>query len=111
MSMRENIQIHHQFDVDTYIDILKENGAVEHPAQEGAFIIEEDPFYAPRQIDEHVSILSFNYFPLPMVLLHALINYPELVPDDVEIIWLVEQDSFIETTMGIIRETQGENDT
>jgi len=105
--MRENIQIFHQFDVDTYINILKENGAIEHPEQDDAFLIEEDPFYAPRQIDEHVSILSFNYFPLPMALLHALINHPELVPDDVEILWLVEQDSFIETTMGIVRGIQG----
>ena len=106
MTVRETIQIFHRFDVDTYLSILKERGAKEHPQQEGAYLIDDLPFYKPKQVDEHMSVLSFNYAPLPSIMINALVNHPELVPDDAEILWLIEQDSFLETTMGAVRRTQ-----
>ena len=75
MTVRENIQFFHHFDVSVYLSILKEEcGAQEHPEQEGSYLIDDLPFYAPRQIDEHVSVLSFNYAPLPSILINALVN-------------------------------------
>jgi len=105
MSIRENIQFFHHFDVDTYLSFLREEScAQKHPEQAGAYLLDDLPFYAPKQIDEHVSVLSFNYAPLPSILINALVNHPELVPDDVEIRWIIEQDLFLETTMGSVRE-------
>ena len=105
MSVRENIQFFHQFDVDTYLSILKdEYGAKEHPKQPGSYLVEDLPFYAPKIMDDHVSVLSFNYAPLSGILIDALANHPELVPDDIGILWTIEQELFLETTMGAVRE-------
>ena len=104
MSVRENIQIFHQFDIDTYLEILKsENGAKEHPNQPGCYLVGELPFYKPKQSDEYIFILGFNLVPLPGLVIDALANHPELVPDDVSIRWTIEQDLLLDTTMGEIR--------
>jgi hypothetical protein len=104
MSLKENIQFFHQFDPDAYLTILLgEYAAKEHPSQPDAYLVEELPFYKPEQIDDHVSVLSFNYVPLPSILINALVNYPELVPDEVLICWTIEQDLLLETTMGEVR--------
>ena len=104
MSLKENIQFFHQFDPAAYMAILlEEYAASEHPSQPNAYLVGELPFYKPKQIEDHVSILSFNYAPLPSILINALVNHPELVPDDVLICWTVEQELLLETTMGEVR--------
>ena len=104
MTVRENIQIFHQFDVGTYLEILKsEHGAKDHPAQDGCYLLENLPFYEPRQADEYVFILGFNFVPLPVLLIDALANHSELVPDGVLIRWTIEQEMLLDTTMGEIR--------
>lgn len=104
MSVRENMQFFHHFDIDDYLETLKaEHGAREHPSQAGCYLVDELPFYEPKWIEDHVSILSFNYAPLPGVLIEALANHPELVPDDVVIQWTIEQEVLLEATMGKIR--------
>jgi len=104
MSVKENIQFFRQFDSDAYLTILLgEYAAKEHPSQPNAYLIEELQFYKPEQIEDHVSILSFNYSPLPGILIEALANYPELVPDEVLICWTIEQELLLETTMEEVR--------
>jgi hypothetical protein len=111
MSLKENIQFFHKFDSDDYLAILlEEYDAREHPSQSNAFLIDDLPFYKPEQIEDHVSILSFNYTPLPSILINALAGHPELVPNDVEIRWTIEQDSFLETTMGAVREQKNKGE-
>ena len=60
--------------------------------------------YKPKQTDEYVSILGFNLVPLPNVLLDALANHPEMIPDETAIVWTIEQELFLQTTIGEIRE-------
>ena len=105
MSVRENIQIFYPFDVNVYLGILKdEHGVSTHPTQPGCYIIEKSPFYEPKLIEDHVSVLGFNYVPLPEVMIQSLANHPELVADDVVVIWLIEQELLLDTTIGRIRE-------
>lgn len=104
MSVRENIQFFHQFDLDTYLEILKADyGAREHPTQSGCYLIDELPFYEPKWIEDHVTVLSFNYVPLSSLLIAALVNHPELVPDEMLICWTIEQELLLDTTIGEIR--------
>ena len=105
MSLRENIQFFHQIDAEKYVGILKdEHNAQDHPSKTGSFLIDEDhPFYAPQLIAEHLSILGFNYTPLPGQLIQALIDHPELAPDETLIRWTQEQHLMIETTLGELR--------
>ena len=75
MSVKENIQFFHEFDPNAYLSILlEENAATEHPSQPNAYLIEGLPFYKPKWIEDHVSVLSFNYAPLPSILIEALAN-------------------------------------
>jgi hypothetical protein len=104
MSVRENIQFFHQFDVEAYLAILAcEYDAGEHPTQPNAYLIDGLPFYRPREIEDHVSVLGFNYAPLSDLLIQALISHPELVPDEVLVVWTIEQELFLETTMREVR--------
>jgi hypothetical protein len=104
MSTRENIQIFHPFDPNAYLRILKaEYRASKHPTQPGCYLIEDLPFYKPRWIEDHVSVLGFNYAPLSDVLIQALVHHPKLVPDEVMIIWVIEQELLFGTTMKTIR--------
>ena len=92
MSIRENIQIFHPIDIEEYLKILKTKyGAQEHPKQAEAFLIEELPFYAPRQAEEYVFILGFNMAPLSLVLIQALADSLDLAPKNTRILWTQEQ--------------------
>ena len=106
MSIRENIEIYHPIDVDEYLSILQNEFNVRsHPSQPGCFLIGADglPFYEPRQIEDHVSILGFNAVPLSDDLIQALIDHPEIVGDEVVVRWTQEQDLIVETTIGDLR--------
>jgi hypothetical protein len=104
MSVKENIQFFPQFDTDSYLKILKDEcGAIEHPTQADCYLIDGLPFYKPRKVEDHVSVLGFNYAPLPDLLIQALNSHPELVPDEVLVLWTIEQELFLETTMGNVR--------
>ena len=72
--------------------------------QPGCYLVDGLPFYEPKQYDKYVSILGFNLVPLPSVLLDALANHPEIAPDETAVIWTIEQDLFLQTTIGEIRE-------
>ena len=111
MSVREDIQFFHRFDVETYLGILKtEQGAKECPDIPGCYLIENLPFYKPTQADEYVFVLGFDLVPLSGLLIEALANHPELVPDEVMVCWLIEQDLLLETTMGDVRKKLSENE-
>lgn len=106
MSVRENIQFFHPFDTKTYLDILKtEYGAKENPAQFGTYLIDDPelPFYEPKEIDAHISVLGFNYFLLSSLLIQAIVDHPELVPDEALVRWTQEQDLVLEKTAGELR--------
>jgi hypothetical protein len=112
MSVRENIEIFHPFDTKTYTEILKsEYGARDHPAQPGSFLIDDPelPFYEPKTLEDHVSILGFNYALLSNLLIQAIIDHQELVPDDVLIRWTQEQDLVMEKTAGELRSANKSN--
>ena len=101
MSVRETIRVAHEFDADKYLLMLQaEYNAIKHPSQPEAFLVDSLPFYKPRRADHGVYVLGFNLVPLPGVLIDSLADHPELVPDDVEVLWLIEQEVFLETTVG-----------
>jgi len=105
MSVREVFRIFHQFSPDDYLAILqRERGAVPHPSQPGAYLVDELPFYKPRSAEDYVFVTGFNYAPLSSVLIEALAEHTEIVPDEVLIVWMIEQDSWFETTMGEARQ-------
>ena len=87
------------------MDVLREDhGAQDHPSQPGGYLVDgTPPFYAPQQIDDHLSILGFNYTPLPDHLIQALIDHPDLAPDETLVRWTQEQDLILETTLGELR--------
>jgi hypothetical protein len=104
MSVRENIELYGLQDTRRLAEVLRsEFGAIEHPRQENAYILENLPLYSPRVIDDHISILSFNNKPLPDSLVEALVKHSELFPDDVLIRWTQEQDLIFEATLGELR--------
>ena len=106
MSFRENMQFFHQFDIEEYLSILKkEYEARDHPMQAGSYLIDDPelPFYKPTQSDEHVFIMSFNYAPLPNLLLQALIDYPDLITPDTLVRWTSEQELIVESTIEELR--------
>jgi len=105
MSVREVFRIFHQFDPGDYLAILQgEHGATPHPTEPGAYLVEDLPFYEPKTAEDYVFVTSFNYAPLPGVLIEALAEHTELVPDEALIVWLIEQDSWFETTLGEVRQ-------
>ncbi len=102
MSYIECIQVYHSVDVQAYLTVLKaEFGAWSHPQEPNAFLIDDPPlpFHHPRIIRDHLSILSFNYWPLSISLIEALINHPELAPATAQVLWAAEQDLVIEGTL------------
>ena len=112
MSIRENIQFFHPFGVEEYLDILKkEYGARDHPIKTECLLIgdPELPFYKPRKQEDYISVMSFNYSPLSELLVKALIDHPELAPDETVIRWTIEQDVILEETLGCLRNQFGEN--
>jgi hypothetical protein len=101
MSVRENLELYGIQDETRYVNTLTtEFGATKHPKQRGALILEGLPFYAPRFLDDHISILSFNNIPLPDALIQALVDHRELFPDNILIRWTQEQDLILEGTPG-----------
>ncbi len=106
MSVKENIQFFHKFNTDVYLILLqKEQGATKHPFEPSAYIVENMPFYQPRQIEEYVSVLGFNYFPLSSALITVLATHPEIVPNEVIVCWTAEQDLIWKGTMGKVRKS------
>jgi len=104
MSVRETIQFFYDFDVPRYLEILRgEYKAEEHPNQPGSYLVYGCPFYEPKWLEDHVSILGFNKVPLSDLLIQAIAYHPELVPDEVVILWLIEQEVFLEVTVGELR--------
>ena len=113
MTVRENIQIFQQFEIEKYLEILKTKyGAKKHPYQSGAFLVGELPFYEPKKNEhEYINILGFNLTPLPGALICALVGHSELAPDETKVVWTIEQELFLQATMGQIRERCGEKET
>ena len=110
MSVRENIQFFHPFNPDEYLRILvDEYGAEPYTNQENAFLVEGLPFYAPKKSDEHVFVLGFNLLPLSQVLIRALIDHPELAPDNTLIRWTQEQELIAESTLADLRHKSEED--
>ncbi len=104
MSVKENIELYGLQNSAQYVEVLSgEFGATQHPNQENAYVLEHQPFYAPRPVEDHISILSFNNTPLPDSLIEALVDHPELFPDDVLVRWTQEQDLLFEATLGELR--------
>ncbi len=97
MGLRENIQIFHPIDIERYLEMLKTAyGAQEHPQQAGAFLIEGLPFYAPQLAAGYVFVLGFNMLPLSHLIIQALAEHPELIPENVLVRWTQEQELIFE---------------
>ncbi len=104
MSVRENVELYGLRNTEKLDEVLESDYAtLKHPSQENAYTLENLPFYPPRLIDDHVSILSFNNLPLPDSLIEALVDHTELFPDDILVRWTQEQDLIFEATLGELR--------
>lgn len=102
MSHRECIQVFNTVDIQAYLGILKDEfGAKPHPHQPDAFLVGDPPlpFYQPQVVMDHLSILSFNYWPLSISLVQALISHPELASKTTKVRWTAEQELIIEGTL------------
>ena len=102
MSVRESLWVNYPVDVDRYLEILKtEYGAKDHPHEPGSFLMGNLPlpFYHPRLIDRRLAVTGFNYLPLPVELIHALILHPELAPLTALVSWTSEQDLIARGTL------------
>jgi len=109
MSIRENIEIYHSIDLDRFLEVLKsEHGSAEHPSQSGALIVDKLSFYSPRRLGDHISILGFNGIPIPDSVVEALVQHPELIPDNAFIRWTQEQELIFEGTLGELRQHQND---
>ncbi len=105
MSVRENLELDGMLDPEPDGQTLaRESGAAPHPSQTDAYVLDGLPFHAPRPIEDHISILSFNNLPLPDSLIEALVDHPELFPDDILVRWTQQQDL---DTGGDSRELRG----
>lgn len=110
MSVREIIRFFHQCSPNEYLSILKrERGMVDHPSQPDAFVVDNLPFYKPIQKSDYLYILSFNKIPLPSALIEAMVNYPELIPDEILIYWTIEQELLLAASMGEVRRKNSGN--
>jgi len=110
MSYRECIQVFHPVDIQKYLAVLQtEFEARPHPQEPGAFLIDTPPlpFRQPRIIEEHLSILSFNYLPLSANLIWALINHPELALATTIVLWTAEQDLVIKGALESLKQQLG----
>ena len=102
MSVRESLWVNYPVDVDRYLEILKtEYGARDHPQEADSFLMSDPPlpFYHPRLIDRRLAVTGFNYLPLPVELIHALILHPELAPLTALVSWTSEQDLIARGTL------------
>jgi hypothetical protein len=99
MSLYESLRVYHSVEVDNYLDLLRNNyGAQPHPQQPESFIIGQPPlpFFKPTRQEDYFSILSFNYRPLSIALIQALVDHPEIVPPTTRVLWTAEQDLIYE---------------
>ncbi len=104
MSVRENIELYGLEHAEQFVELLSsEIGATKHPRQEDAYVLESLPFLAPRRMEDHISILSFNNVPLPDSLIEALLDHPEFFPDGILFRWTQEKDLLFEATLGQLR--------
>jgi hypothetical protein len=111
MSSIENIEVFCNIDVDQYlIVLLSEFGAQPNPLQPGTFLIDDPPlpFYQPRQLDNRLSVLGFNYSPLSSLLILALIDHPELAPAETIVRWSAEQEVVAQGTLSDLAKQFGE---
>lgn len=102
MSVYECLAIYGRLDVARYLELLRTaHGARPHPHQANSFLIGEPelPFYRPQQYDDHLTILSFNYAPLPSLLIRALVDHPGLAPAATVVRWMVEQEILMEGSL------------
>ncbi len=100
MSVRENSELHGLKNAEKLTEVLSDEiGAVKHPNQENALILQDGPLYTLRLAGDHISILSFNNLPLPHSLIEMLVDHPELFPDDTLIRWTEEQAVILEATL------------
>ena len=101
MSIRENIRIFHPIDIEQYLEILKtEYGAGKHPQQENTFLIEGLPFYAPQLAEGYTFVLGFNMMPLSHLIIQALVDRQELIPQYTKVRWMQEQDLIFDGQLG-----------
>ena len=108
MSLHECIQIYHPLDIPRYLKALREDyQAIPHPKELNAFLVGTPPlpFHHPHLREGYVSILSFNYAPLPYALLEVLVHHPEIVPAKTWIVWTFEQHLL---TKGTLQQLQAE---
>jgi hypothetical protein len=99
MSFYESLRVYHSLDVDNYLDLLRKNyGAQPHPQQPKSFLIGQPPlpFHKPTLREDYFCILSFNYWPLSIALIQALVDHPEFVPPTTRVLWTAEQDLIYE---------------
>lgn len=95
MSYREYLQIFHPLNIEAFLHVLTtEFGAWENPHEPESFVIDDPPlpFYKPKQLEKHVSILGFNKTPLSHLLIVALIDHPEIAPPATIVRWMAEQE-------------------
>lgn len=105
MSIHENIQIFHNVDIEKYLAILfREYGAIEHPEQADAYLLEELPFYKPQMGEGYIFILSFNMRPLSYLLIQALAEHSDLAPAETKILWTQEQELLLDTEVGELKD-------
>lgn len=110
MSYRECIQVFHSVDSQKYLTVLQiEFAAHPHPQEPDAFLMDTPPlpFYRPKIIEEHLSIMSFNYRPLSANLIWALINHPELAPETTIVLWTAEQDIIFKGALVSLKQQLG----
>jgi hypothetical protein len=111
MSFVENIEVFGRIDVAQYLTVLQnEFGAQPNPHQNGTFLIDDPPlpFYQPRQFDNRLSILGFNYAPLSSLLILALIDHPELAPAETIVRWTAEQEVVAQGSLSELARLFGE---
>ncbi len=67
------LELHGLQDEECYISTLTtELGATRHPSQTRAYILDGLPFYAPKLLQDHISIFSFNEISLADALIELL---------------------------------------
>jgi hypothetical protein len=95
MSVHESLRVYYPVDLNRYLQaLIAEFGASPHPSLPGVLLVglPSLPVFAPRHLDNQLSVLSFNYLPIPHAIIQALVKHPALVPPDTPVRWTLEQD-------------------
>jgi hypothetical protein len=83
MSIGENPEFLHQFDLSKYLGIFESDYGVKGPTAQPESYLDGDlamPFYAEQPVDENDSIHGFNHAPLAVHPISAIVDLPELFP-------------------------------